>query len=215
MLRTRRQFIKNAAKSTSGLLLAGAPAAMLASNASAMPESAEREFARAMAAPDNNDAGNCSPLLTHALRPLMGSEKQPLCAKYSDHVLLFVNTASRCGFTPQFEGLEQLYQRYSARGFEVLGFPSGDFRQELESEAEVAEFCEINYGVSFPMFEKIHVTGDQAHPLYSQLSGAVGKPPAWNFNKYVVDRSGKVVAHFGSGTKPMSADIVNTIEALL
>lgn len=183
--------------------------------ATAMGTASTSDKRRPAEKPEALSNSTCHPILSHELRPLMGPQRQALCTEFSDQVLLFVNTASRCGFTPQFEGLEKLHQTYSARGFTVLGFPSGDFRQELESEAEVAEFCEINYGVTFPMFEKIHVTGEQAHPLYAQLARAAGTYPAWNFNKYLVDRTGNVVAHFGSGTKPMSPQLVESIEALL
>lgn len=212
MLPIRRQLLIKATKCTAALALAGQSAGAVAKAGATASESKDANLTRQTAT--LSDSG-CNPILNHELRPLMGPEKRSLCAEYSDQVLLFVNTASRCGFTPQFEGLEKLHQKYSAKGFKVLGFPSGDFRQELESEAEVAEFCELNYGVSFPMFEKIHVTGEQAHPLYEQLASAVGTYPAWNFNKYLVDRTGNVVAHFGAGTKPMSAQMVESIEALL
>ncbi len=160
-----------------------------------------------------NDA--CNALLSHELRPLMGPERRPLCEKYGNKVLLIVNTASKCGFTHQFEDLEKLHQRYLSEGFLVLGFPSGDFRQELENEADVAEFCELNYGVTFPMFEKISVTGKSAHPLYQQLAQATGKPPRWNFNKYLVNRNGDVLGYYPSSAIPMGPEIVADIEALL
>ncbi len=105
-----------------------------------------------------------------------------MCDAFAGKVLLLVNTASKCGFTPQFESLETLHRRYGERGFAVLGFPSEDFRQELDSEAAVARFCELNYGVSFPMFQKVHVTAADAHPLYQYLAAATGIYPQWNFN---------------------------------
>ena len=101
------------------------------------------------------------------------------------------------------------------RAFRYWGSPSGDFRQELESEEEVAQFCELNYGVSFPMFEKIHVTGTEAHPLYQQLAAQTGKAPNWNFHKYLIDRNGNALQHYSSGVKPMGDQIVKDIEALL
>jgi len=164
-----------------------------------------------------SDTGNnaCDGLLSHALRPLMGPTPQPLCNEFADQVLLFVNTASKCGFTPQFSELEELHIRYADQGFQVLGFPSGDFRQELSSEEAVAQFCELNYGVSFPMFEKIHVTGDEVHPLYRQLAEQAGKTPGWNFNKYLVDRTGKVVNYYPSSTRPLGEMMVSDIESLL
>ena len=158
---------------------------------------------------------DCSGLLSHAIRPLMGPEASPLCEAHAGKVLLVVNTASKCGFTPQFESLETLHERYGQQGFEVLGFPSEDFRQELDSEEAVAEFCELNYGVSFPMFQKVHVTADNAHPLYRDLAAATGSYPSWNFNKYLVDRNGKVVAHYGSSVLPTGRQLVSDIEALL
>ncbi len=164
---------------------------------------------------DNTSNSACNDLLSHELRPLMGPERRPLCERFNNQVLLIVNTASKCGFTPQFDDLEKLHQRYSADGFQVLGFPSGDFRQELESEEEVAQFCELNYGVTFPMFEKISVAGENAHPLYQQLAEATGSYPRWNFNKYLVNRNGEVMAHYNSGEMPMGQRMVADIEALL
>jgi glutathione peroxidase len=157
----------------------------------------------------------CNPLLSHRLRPLMGPEEQPLCDKHAGKVLLMVNTASKCGFTPQFDALETLHGRYADRGFEVLGFPSDDFRQELASEEEVAEFCELNYGVTFPMYQMIHVRQGNAHPLYRDLAAATGTYPAWNFNKYLVDREGRAVEHFGSSALPLGPQMIRAIEALL
>lgn len=166
-----------------------------------------------------NDArtGNnaCKSLLSHRLRPLMAPDEQSLCEHYSGQVLLIVNTASQCGFTPQFADLETLHQRYLSRGFQVLGFPSADFRQELASESEVAKFCEINYGVSFPMFQKINVTGESAHPLYQDLARATGTYPRWNFNKYLIGRDAQVVAHYHSSLSPLDSGLVQTIESLL
>ncbi|NND93025.1 MAG: glutathione peroxidase [Granulosicoccus sp.] len=157
----------------------------------------------------------CNSLLSHTIRPLMSPEARPLCESYANKVLLIVNTASKCGFTPQFEGLEILHKRYSAKGFAVLGFPSDDFRQELSSEEEVAEFCELNYGVTFPMFQKIHVTSASAHPLYQDLAAATGTYPRWNFNKYLIDRDGKVITHFGSPVQPLGTQLTSAIETLL
>lgn len=157
----------------------------------------------------------CAPLLNHSLRPLMGPDSTPLCNDHAGKVLLLVNTASKCGFTPQFKSLEALHQRYGKQGFEVLGFPSDDFRQELASEEAVAEFCELNYGVSFPMFQKIHVRSADAHPLYRDLAAATGSYPGWNFNKYLIDRNGEVVEHYGSSVLPMGEQMIRAIEALL
>lgn len=186
----------------------------LAAAAMASLVTANRSMATT-ASTDSTGNNACKPLLSHQLRPLMGPESQSLCDRFSNQVLLLVNTASRCGFTPQFEGLEQLHQRYSERGFQVLGFPSADFRQELATEEEVSTFCEINYGVTFPMFEKISVTSDSAHPLYKDLAAATGTFPKWNFNKYLVNRDGEVIAHYNSGVRPLDRRLIDDIEALL
>lgn len=140
-------------------------------------------------------------------------------ADFKGSVLLVVNTASRCGFTPQYAGLEALYKKYHAQGFEVLGFPSNQFGQQEPGEnTEIAQFCEINYGVSFPMFGKIEVNGAAAHPLFAHLKsaapGALGTEAIkWNFTKFLVDRAGKVVKRYAPQTAPeaLAADI----EALL
>lgn len=140
-------------------------------------------------------------------------------SEYRGKVLLIVNTASTCGFTPQYGGLEKLYGKFQARGLEILGFPCNQFgKQEPGSSEEIAEFCSVNYGVTFPMFEKIDVNGKDAHPLYqylkSQARGLLGSEPVkWNFTKFLVDREGEVVKRYGSKTKPerIEADI----EALL
>ena len=138
---------------------------------------------------------------------------------YAGKVLLIVNTASKCGFTPQYEGLEALHRRYAARGFEVLGFPCNQFgAQEPGDAAEIASFCTLNYDVTFPLFAKVEVNGDGADPLYAELKrqapGLLGsKAIKWNFTKFLVDRSGKVVARYAPTTKP--EDIAADIEALL
>lgn len=134
---------------------------------------------------------------------------------YKGRVVLVVNVASKCGLTPQYAGLERLYREREARGFVVLGFPANDFAgQEPGSDEEIAAFCEASYGVTFPMFSKISVKGEGAHPLYRELA-RVGGEPDWNFTKYLVDRSGRVVARFGPRTKPEDAELVTRIDALL
>ncbi|MEW6370257.1 MAG: glutathione peroxidase [Pseudomonadota bacterium] len=129
-------------------------------------------------------------------------------SRYRGKVLLIVNTASQCGFTPQYKGLEQLYREYRERGLEVLGFPCNQFRQqEPGSEAEIGAFCEKNFGVSFPLFAKIDVNGDGAHPLYRHLKqeapGVLGtRSVKWNFTKFLVGRDGRVVKRYAPTTKP-------------
>lgn len=161
-------------------------------------------------------AAGQSGLLDHSFRPL--AKKQPVSLEktYAGDVLLVVNTASKCGFTPQFEALEALHGRYKAKGFAVLGFPSGDFKaQEFEDEKQIQEFCTLTYGVKFPMFEKVHVVGDQATPLYRQLATAAGEAPKWNFHKYLIGRDGTLIASYGSKVKPDDAAIVAAIEKAL
>lgn len=136
-------------------------------------------------------------------------------ARYRGDVVLVVNTATECGFTPQFEGLEALYRERRADGLVVLGFPANDFGgQEPRANGEIAEFCKANYGVTFPMFAKSIVTGERANPLFRRLSAAAGAPE-WNFNKYLVDRRGRVVARFGAGTEPDAAQLTDRLEELL
>ncbi len=155
-------------------------------------------------------------LLDHSFRPLAGKTQVNLRQAYAGDVLLVVNTASKCGFTPQFEGLEALHAKYKDRGFAVLGFPSGDFKeQEFEDEEKIREFCTLTYGVKFPMFEKVHVVGDDATPLYRELAAASGQAPKWNFHKYLVGRDGRLIADFGSKTTPDDAALVAAIEAAL
>jgi glutathione peroxidase len=142
-------------------------------------------------------------------------ETVSLC-QFKGKVVLIVNTASQCGFTPQYEGLEALYRRYKDRGLVVLGFPANDFGgQEPGSSKDIARFCQVNYGVSFPMFAKTAVVGPDANPLYRDLAAQSGKPPRWNFHKYLVDRNGAVVASFDSAISPRDARVTTQIERLL
>jgi len=157
----------------------------------------------------------CPENLAFEMRPLAEQQPVSLCQRYSGKVILVVNTASRCGFTPQFKGLEKLYQRYKARGLVVLGFPSNDFAQELSDEAEIRGFCRLSYGVKFPMFEKIKVTGDAAHPFYKRLAAEANTQPGWNFHKYLLDRDGRVSQSFVTMTRPEDPRLLAAIEALL
>ena len=136
-------------------------------------------------------------------------------ADYRGKVLLIVNTASKCGFTPQYDGLQALYDRYRHRGLVVLAVPSDDFRQELSSEAEVKEFCEVNFGLDIPMTTITHVRGPEAHPFYASLAAETGFTPAWNFNKVLVAPHGRVAGTWGSMTRPLSGAITRQIETLL
>lgn len=155
-------------------------------------------------------------LLDYELRPLMGSELVNLKERYAGKVILVVNTASKCGFTPQYEGLQKLYEEYKASDFVVLGFPSGDFGgQELGKEEDIAEFCQINFGVEFPMFEKISVKGANAHPFYRHLTDVAGEVPQWNFHKYLIDREGNVRGAYSSRVEPKDKRLLDEINALL
>lgn len=157
----------------------------------------------------------CPALLRHTFPRLQDDAPQDLC-QYTGKVLLVVNTASYCGFTSQYEGLEQLYARYKDKGLVVLGFPSNQFgNQEPGSSKEIADFCYNTYGVKFPMFAKSDVRGDNANALYVELARATGTTPKWNFYKYVVNRSGKPVDSFSSLTTPNDGKIVKLIEKLL
>ncbi len=143
---------------------------------------------------------------------------QPL-SDYRGQVLLIVNTASDCGFTNQYDGLQRMYERYRGQGFSVLGFPSNHFcDQEPGNDRQIGAFCRSNYGVEFPMFSKVRVRGDDAHPLYRYLRARpepIGGPVGWNFQKYLVDRSGHVVARYDPGVRPQDPQLVGEIERLL
>lgn len=158
----------------------------------------------------------CSELLDFSFRPLAGKTPIKLCERFEGKVLLIVNTASKCGFTYQYEALEALHAELEGQQFTVLGFPSNDFMgQEPGSEEEIREFCTLTYGVRFPMFEKISVKGTGAHPLYRLLAETGGGAPAWNFHKYLIGRDGRVIAGFGSRVKPDSADLRAAIDSAL
>jgi glutathione peroxidase len=156
----------------------------------------------------------CPALLQVSFNRLQDDKPQPLC-QYAGKVLLVVNTASYCGFTPQYEGLEALYAKYAARGLVVMGFPSNDFAQESGSNAQIADLCFNTYGVKFPMFAKTVVKGPQANPLFASLAQATGKPPAWNFHKYLVDRQGRPLAAFSSNVTPGDPALAAAIERAL
>lgn len=168
--------------------------------------------ARAQDAPRQ---ATCPTLLDHRFPRLQDESPQNLC-QYAGKVVLVVNTASYCGYTSQYAGLEKLYAQYGARGLTVLGFPSNDFgAQEPKGNKDIAEFCYNTYGVKFPMFAKSAVTGKSANPLFASLAQAAGQPPKWNFHKYLIDREGRVVASFPSRVEPTDPQITSRIERLL
>jgi glutathione peroxidase len=156
-------------------------------------------------------------VLGHTVKDIDGKDQK--LDQYKGKVVVIVNVASKCGYTRQYAGLEALYKKYKDKGLVVLGFPSNDFGgQEPGTEAEIKQFCTSKYGVTFPMFAKVGVTGAKAHPLFKQLAaqkGEAGGPPKWNFNKYLIDRDGKAVEHLESGMKPDSEELARKIEALL
>ena len=160
-------------------------------------------------------ANSCPDTLNFSFRSLAEDNQVSLCENYADQVLLVVNTASQCGFTSQYDGLESIYDKYRDRGLVVIGFPSNDFAQEPGSEQEIQTFCRLTYGVEFPMFEKITVKGDAAHPFYQKLAASGNGYPRWNFYKYLVDRDGNVVEVFPSSTRPEDPVLIEAIERLL
>ena len=157
---------------------------------------------------------SCPDYLNHEMRRLHSQESVNLCEVTAGKPVLIVNTASHCGFTPQFKGLEALHQSYKDQGLVVLGFASDSFKQEADSEAKAADVCFVNYGVSFTMLAPTPVRGDAANPVFEALGAAAGEP-RWNFNKYLVDGDGTVIEHFDSSTGPDSAQMTAAIEKVL
>lgn len=164
--------------------------------------------------PRDAQAADCPPLLNFKHSRLQDDSPQNLC-QYAGKVTLVVNTASYCGFTSQYEGLEKLYATYKDKGLVILGFPSNDFSQEPGNSKQIADFCYNTYGVKFPMFSKTAVKGKDAHPLFAALAKNSGKAPSWNFNKYLIDREGKLVSHYGSMTAPTDKTLLAAIEKAL
>jgi glutathione peroxidase len=159
-------------------------------------------------------AASCPAFLDHEFRKLHSEESVNLCKIADGKPLLIVNTASHCGFTPQFKGLEALHERYKDRGLVVVGFPSDDFKQEARDENETAEVCYINYGVKFTMLAPTAVRGSDANPVFRELNQRT-EAPSWNFNKYLVSADGKSVEHFGSMTTPDAPELQNAINKVL
>jgi len=159
-------------------------------------------------------AADCPAFLDHDFMKLRSSQSVNLCDEYAGRPLLIVNTASHCGFTPQFKGLEALHQKYKARGLVVVGFPSDDFDQEANDEAETADICYVNYGVTFTMLSPSPVTGRAANPVFRELGRRSGEP-GWNFNKYLVSSDGEIVQRFDSRVRPDAPELQQAIEQLL
>lgn len=160
-------------------------------------------------------APSCPAILKQQFNRLQDDVPQDLC-KYAGQVVLVVNTASYCGFTGQYEGLEALYDSYAKVGLVVLGFPSNDFgKQEPGDSKQIADFCFNTYGVKFPMFTKTSVAGKDANPLHAELARITGTTPRWNFYKYLIDRSGKVVGNYSSRVTPADRQLIADIEKAL
>jgi glutathione peroxidase len=157
---------------------------------------------------------DCGNLLDYTHRGLATSKETNLCEAHAGDVILVVNTASECGYAPQFEGLEALYQEYRDDGLVVLGFPSDDFQQELDDEKATADVCYVNYGVSFPMFATSSVKGENANALFKALNAAAGEP-GWNFNKYLIDRDGQVVQRFEARVTPIDSVLEERVADLV
>ena len=191
------------------LLTLGAAAALASIGAAPARAQAQGDASAPAQAP-----ASCPAVLKHTFKRLQDEAPQNLC-QYAGKVVLVVNTASYCGFTKQYQGLEALYAKYAPRGLVVLGFPSNDFKQEDADAKKIADLCYNTYGVKFPMFTSTVVTGDSANPLYAELIKATGNQPKWNFNKYLIDRNGKVIEYYPSKVTPEDPALVGKIEQAL
>jgi glutathione peroxidase len=196
--------------SMTGLLLLSLGASL----ALAAPQPRTEAKAAAVAPPAAKAASACPAFLNQDFRKLRSRDTVNLCRDFPGRALLIVNTASHCGYTSQFKGLQALHERYKDKGLVVVGFPSDDFRQEANDEAETAEVCFVNYGVTFTMLSPTAVTGRDANPVFAELARQQ-RAPRWNFNKYLVSPEGRVTAYFDSGTAPGSPQLDQAIAALL
>lgn len=156
----------------------------------------------------------CADMFDHEMRKLHSKQQVDICKLVGGKPALIINTASHCGYTRQFKGLEALYQRYKDQGLVVIGFASDDFNQEAKDEAKAADICYVNYGVTFTMLAPSAVKGEQANPVFKVL-GEKSQSPKWNFNKYLVSNDGSLIQHFGSNVKPSDEKLNSAIESLL
>jgi len=184
--------------------------ALLLACASGLPTAVAAENNKPAATAD----AKCPTVLQYTVERLQDEKPQNLC-QYAGQVVLVVNTASFCGFTPQYKSLEELYARYKDKGLVVLGFPSNDFSQEPGNNQKIADFCENTYGVKFPMFSKTTVRGSDASPLFKQLTQLTDTAPKWNFYKYLISRDGKQVKSFNSTTDPLQAGFLAEVDKQL
>jgi glutathione peroxidase len=165
------------------------------------------------ATPPAAATGTCAQWLDHDIAKLHSDDTLDLCTLTANKTVLLVNTASHCGFTPQFEGLEALNQQYKDKGLVIIGFPSNDFFQEADTSEETANVCYVDYGVTFSMTSEINVKGGEAHPIFQHL-GSAGAP-SWNFNKYLIGKNGEIIQHFDSRVEPGSTELRAAIELAL
>ena len=187
----------------------------LAIAAPAMAQSPAVATATGAAAAPTAAPAACPAILKQTFNRLQDETPQNLC-QYAGKVVLVVNTASYCGYTSQYQGLEAMYAKYGSKGLVVLGFPSNDFgKQEPGSSKEIADFCFNTYGVKFPMFSKSVVSGSTPNPMFANLIKITGKAPAWNFHKYLIDRNGKVIDNFASKVTPDDKQLVAEVEKAL
>ena len=163
---------------------------------------------------NSTEATTCLSFMQHNEKKLHAKEMLNLCELTAGKPMLIVNTASHCGFTPQFTALEALHKEYKAKGLAVIGFPSDDFFQEEDDEKDTANICFVNYGVTFTMLSPIHVFGSDAHPIFKKLADKT-TAPKWNFYKYLVSADGKTIKHFNSRVTPDSDVFVNAVNAIL
>ena len=183
---------------------------LLSSVVFAIPQENTLEYASG----SNSVINGCAPFLQHKIRRLHSERELDLCALTSGKTVLIVNTASHCGFTPQFKGLEALYKKYQSQGLVILGFPSDDFFQEEDDEKDTAKVCFTNYGVTFPMFNTLAVRGSDAHVIFKHLAEKTTSPK-WNFYKYLVSENGERIKHFNSRVTPDDTEFIKAIEAAL
>jgi len=174
-----------------------------------------RLFSISLLLVSTNSFANCPALLDFESTKLHSSTTVNFCNDFKSKVLLVVNTASHCGFTPQFKDLEVLYNKYRDQGLEIVGFPSNDFNQEASSESKTADVCYINYGVTFTMMSPSSVRGGAVNPFFKRLTDKTGNAPSWNFSKYLVDRDGSTFRYYASNKKPMGSSLEQDIVQLL